>query len=179
VKSRIEGVSAAYGRLLTALALLAGALLVAMMMIIVFDVMLRNVPLLRGVHGISWANEITEYALYLITLLIAPWLLRQAQHIRVDIVLSQLPARLAWYVEWFTDIVGLLVCVAIGVYSWKATALSKASGLLAIKTLVLPEWWLITPICICFVLLSIEMVFRMTRLYFQERRARQDSASLN
>ena len=34
--------------------------------------------------------------LYLITMCVAPWLLRQGQHIRVDILLQALPPRLAW-----------------------------------------------------------------------------------
>ena len=42
-------------------------------------------------RGLAWSNEISELMLYLITLLAAPWLLREGQHIRVDIVLRALP----------------------------------------------------------------------------------------
>ena len=48
-----------------------------------------------GFGGLPWSNEVSEYILYLVTLLSAPWLLRRGQHIRVDILLRALPARLA------------------------------------------------------------------------------------
>jgi TRAP-type C4-dicarboxylate transport system permease small subunit len=51
-------------------------------------------------------------------------------------------------------------------------------GIMAIKTLVLPEWWLLAPLQICFTLLAIEMLFRMTRLYSSERGAREDAVTL-
>ena len=68
------------------------AILLAMMLIIVADVALRNigVPGLPG--GLAWSNEISELMLYLITMCVAPWLLRQGQHIRVDILLQALAA---------------------------------------------------------------------------------------
>ncbi len=96
----MERLAAGYGRLLAALALLGCAVLFGMMLVIVADVLLRNVRILPGVHGVSWASEVTEYALYLLTLLTAPWLLRRGRHIRIDIVLRVIPPRLAWRCEW-------------------------------------------------------------------------------
>ena len=160
----LERLSAAYGRLLTGLALAGCAVLFAMMMLICADVLLRNVRLLPGVYGIYWANEVTEYSLYLITLLTAPWLLRQGQHIRIDIVLRVVPARIAWYFEWLGDFIALACCIAIALVGWKATAGSLAIGAMVVKTLAVPEWWLMAPMQVAFVLLAIEMLFRMQRL---------------
>jgi TRAP-type C4-dicarboxylate transport system permease small subunit len=174
----MERLSAAYGRLLSALALSGCAMLFAMMMVIVADVLVRNVRIIPGVHGLSWANEVTEYALYLITLVIAPWLLRRGQHIRVDIVLRVIPRRLAWYSEWLCDLAAFICCAVMAFAGWKATASSMMIGIMAIKTLVLPEWWLLAPLQICFTLLAIEMLFRMTRLYSSERGAREDAVTL-
>jgi len=81
----------AYGRPLEALALLGCAVIFTMTVMICADVLLRNVRLIPGVYGLAWANEISEAMLYLVTLLTAPWLLRQGQHIRVDIVLRAVP----------------------------------------------------------------------------------------
>ena len=50
---------------------------------------LRN----AGLGGIPWSSEVSEDILYLMTLLAAPWLLRQGQHIRVDILLRAVPPR--------------------------------------------------------------------------------------
>ena len=79
-------VSAWYGRLLAGLALAGCAVLLLMMLVICVDVLLRNVRLVPGLLGLPWANEVTEYALYFITVLTAPWLLRQGQHIRVEVL---------------------------------------------------------------------------------------------
>src|SRR5262245_9682561 len=87
-----------------ALALAGCAVLFAMMLVICLDVLLRNVRIAPGWIGIAWANEATEYALYLITVLVAPWLLRQGQHIRIDVLLRVLPPRLAWFCEWASDL---------------------------------------------------------------------------
>ena len=174
----IQRLSTAYGRFLNVLALLGCALLFAMMMVIVVDVLVRNVAIVPGLHALTWANEVTEYALYLITLVFAPWLLRRGMHIRVDIVLRVIPRRLAWYSEWACDLAAFGCCVVMAFSAWKATASSMALGIMAIKTLVLPEWWVLAPLQICFVLLAIEMLFRMTRLYSSPRGPRDDAASL-
>ena len=63
-----------------------------MMLMICADVLLRNVAHRAGDARARVGNEVSEDILYLITLLAAPWLLRQGQHIRVDILLRALPA---------------------------------------------------------------------------------------
>ena len=103
----IDRLSGIYGRLLAALALAGCAILMAMMVIIVADVALRNIAVPGLPRGLAWSNEISELFLYLITMCVAPWLLRQGQHIRVDILLQALPPRLAWYFEWIGDVIGL------------------------------------------------------------------------
>ena len=173
----LERLSAAYGRLLTGLALAGCGVLFAMMMLICADVLLRNVRLVPGVYGIGWANEVTEYALYLITLLTAPWLLRQGQHIRIDILLRVVPGRLAWYCEWLGDAIALACCLTIAFVAWKATAGSLAIGAMVVKTLAVPEWWLLAPLQATFVILAIEMLFRMGRLRSGPRGPRDDAVS--
>ena len=97
-----------FGHLLTALAMVAAALLLGMVLIISADVLLRNVPLVPGMMGLDWANQVSESMLMLITMLAAPWLLRRGQHIRVDIVLRAMPKTGAWYTEWLADVLGLV-----------------------------------------------------------------------
>src|SRR5205085_1176264 len=79
-----------FGALIEALALLASALLFAMMLVICADVLTRNVRVPGMPTGIAWSNEISELLLFFITMLAAPWLLREGRHIRVDIVLRVL-----------------------------------------------------------------------------------------
>lgn len=173
----LERLSVAYGRFLTGLALAGCAVLFGMMMLICADVLLRNVRLLPGVYGISWSNEVTEYCLYLITLLTAPWLLRQGQHIRIDILLRVVPGRLAWYLEWLGDLIALACCVVIAFLGWKATSGSMAIDAMVVKTLAVPEWWLLAPLQLTFAILAIEMLFRMDRLRTGPRGPRADAVS--
>lgn len=169
--------SHAFGRLLAALALLGCGVMFAMMLVIVADVALRNIAVPGMPRGLDWSNEVSETMLYLTTVLVAPWLLRQGQHIRVDILLTALPRRLAWSLEWVGDSLGLACCLFMAWYGTKATWASWASGSLNIKTLVTPEWWSLAPLPAMFVLLSIEMVFRMKRLHEGERGPRRDAVS--
>src|SRR5712692_12028484 len=95
-----------FGRLFDALAMAAALILLAMVVIVTADIVLRN---LVGA-GIVWANEVSEYSLYLMTLLTAPWLLRRGQHVRIDIMLTLVPPRIAWLMEAVGDLLGFAVC---------------------------------------------------------------------
>jgi len=173
----MQRIEALYGRLLTALALGACGLLFLMMLMICVDVLLRNVALLPHMRGLAWADEASEYMLYLVTMLAAPWLLREGRHIRVDIVLRALPRRLGWYLEWFSDALAFVCCATMVVYGTKAAYASYASHALTIKTLVTPEWWSLAPLPVAFLLLGIEVLFRMVRLAQGERAPRGDAVA--
>ena len=166
-------VSRLYGRLLDAWMFLACALLLAMTLLIGADVGLRN----AGLGGVAWSNEVCEYLLYLVTLLTAPWLLRRGQHIRVDILLRALPLQVGWLLEWIGDLLGLACCLYFVRYGIKVLATSYLSGAISIKTLVIPEWWLLVPMPLAFVAVSIEFVFRMHRLAQGARTPRSDAVS--
>jgi len=166
-----------FGALIDALAVVASLLLLVMMLVICGDVFLRNVAVPGLPAGLAWSNEISELLLYAITLLAAPWLLREGRHIRVDIVLRTLPARVAYACEWIADVLGLVACLWMVVYGSSATWKSQQSAALSIKTLVMPEWWFLVPLPVCFALLAIEFVFRMRRLAHAAVGARDDAVS--
>ena len=175
--SRVDSLSHIYGRFLAALSLLGCAIRMAMMLVIVCDVFLRNVQLPGMPLGLAWSTEVSELMLYLITMCVAPWLLRQGQHIRVDVMLQAIPPKLAWSLEWLGDLIGLACCVVIAWYGTQAAWSSFQSGAVNIKTLVTPEWWALAPLPFVFVLLSIEMLFRMLRLQTGVRGPRHDAVS--
>jgi TRAP-type C4-dicarboxylate transport system permease small subunit len=169
----MDRLSQAYGRVLDGLMLLACLLLLAMTLLIGTDVATRNI----GAGGIPWSGEVSENILYLLTLLAAPWLLRQGQHIRVDILLRAVPGRIGWLAEWIGDILGLACSLYFVWYGWKVLAVSYQSGAITIKTLVTPEWWLLAPLPAAFLLFAAEFVFRMHRLSRAERAPRADAVS--
>ena len=173
----VERAEALYGRLLEALALVACALLFLMMLVICADVLLRNVALLPRMRGVEWSNEASEATLYLITMLAAPWLMRRGQHIRVDILLRAIPKRAAWYCEWACDAIALACCALMVAYGAQSALASRAAGSLSIKTLVTPEWWALALLPAVFILLAIEMCFRLIRLYEGDRAPRKEAVS--
>ncbi|ARQ02673.1 hypothetical protein CAK95_00240 [Pseudorhodoplanes sinuspersici] len=144
-----------------------------MVIIVTGDIILRNVI----VKGFVWANEVSEYALYLITLLTAPWLLRRGQHVRLDLILTAVPRRVAWLMEAAADIIGFIVCLVMIRYAWLMTFEAFRNGSLTIKNLIFPEWWMLAPLPISFVLLAIEFVFRFHRL-LQSRDRRAEATSV-
>ncbi len=171
----MKQLSTIFGRLFDAFALLAALGLLAMVVVVTADILLRN---LAGT-GISWANEVSEYALYLITLFTAPWLLRRGQHVRLDLVLTLVPPRVAWTMEVAGDILGLAVSLVLVRYGAAMTIDSARMGAITIKNLVFPEWWLLAPLPITFALLAIEFIFRFQRLIGGERRRRIEATSVS
>jgi TRAP-type transport system small permease protein len=171
----VERLSNAYGRLLAFFALLAALLLFAMVAIITLDVVMRNV----SPHAIPWADEVTEYALYALTLLTAPWLLRQGQHVRLDLLLGVIPPRAAWALEIAADVVGFAGCLVMVRYGWIMTADSHRLGSITIKNLVFPEWWTLAPLPIFFALIAVEFIFRLHRLITGAHTKRSDAISVS
>jgi TRAP-type C4-dicarboxylate transport system permease small subunit len=173
----IERLSQAYGRFLERLAVVGCLVLLAMMLVIVGDVALRNIPVPGLPGSLPWSTEVSELMLYVITLCVAPWLLRQGQHIRVDILLQAIPPRTAWRLELLTDVAGLACCLLITWYGAQAAWASYLSGAVNIRTLVTPEWWALALLPAVFLLLAIEMCFRLLRLHQGERAPRREAVS--
>ena len=160
-----------------ALAIVASLLLLAMMLIICGDVLTRNVALPGLPRGLAWSNEISELILYAMTLLAAPWLLREGRHIRVDVLLRALPKRWAYGCEWFADLAGIACCLWMLWYGAQAALRSFQNEAQSIKTLVMPEWWFMLPLPLGFLLLMIEFVLRLRRLAKAEAGPRDDAVS--
>jgi TRAP-type C4-dicarboxylate transport system permease small subunit len=146
-----------------------------MVVIVTADIVLRNT--VRG--GLTWANEVSEYSLYLMTLLTAPWLLRRGQHVRLDVILTLVPSRIAWLMEAVGDLLGFAVSVVLVRYGFAMTYDSWRLGAITIKNLVFPEWWLLAPLPVVFALLAVEFVFRFDRLLRGERARRIEATSVS
>jgi TRAP-type C4-dicarboxylate transport system permease small subunit len=171
----INRVSFLFGRIFDALAVAAALILLAMVVVVTADVVLRNVI---GA-GIVWANEVSEYALYLMTLLTAPWLLRRGQHVRLDIILTLVPPRVAWLMEAAADVLGFAVSLVLVRYGAAMTVDSWRLGAITIKNLVFPEWWLLAWLPATFALLAVEFLFRFDRLLKGERARRIEATSVS
>lgn len=173
----IETLQAVFGKLYDLMMVLACLLLLVMVTSITADVLLRNVEIPGMPRGFGAASDLSEYALYLCTLLAAPWLLRAGQHIRVDIVLRAIPPKVAWACEWVSDVMACGACIALACVGTAVTLRSYASGAIQIKSIVIPEWWVMVPLPVAFAILAIEFAFRMWRLAHGPQAPRSDAVS--
>jgi TRAP-type C4-dicarboxylate transport system permease small subunit len=170
----LNALEAAYGRLLAACAALAAALVFAVMAMFTLSVVLRA---LVGGH-VEGDMELSEYAMLLITALTAPWLLRLGRHVRLDVVLVNLPPRLAWVCELVCDAIGFTVSLLLVSYGWRVLVASHSSGTRIVKEFTIPEWWVLWPLPLMFAFVAVEFMFRFRRVALGPRQARVEGGQL-
>jgi TRAP-type C4-dicarboxylate transport system permease small subunit len=119
-----------------ALAALAAALLCALVVLIMIDVVARY---LRW-FSLAWGLEASEYMLYAITFLGAPWVLRENGHIAIELVVERLSQRARRVAQRATDALGALVCATLFLFACVVLWRSYASGAMVHKSFVFPEW---------------------------------------
>ena len=154
-----------YGKLLDALAVIAALLLLAMVIIVTGDILLRNL----FVQGLRLGER--SFRIFALSdhaadraMAAAP---RPACAARPHLV--ALPKRGAWLLEAIGDVAGFVVCLIMIRYGTLMTFEAWRIGSITIKNLIFPEWWLLAPLPITFLLLAIEFVFRFRRLLQQPR----------
>ena len=136
--------------------------------------------LLRNAFGARVAGdvELSEYAMLLITASAAPWLLRKGQHVRIDLMLRQLPSLAGWCCEVFVDALGFVVSLLMTWYGTKVLIVSIADGNKIVKEFTIPEWWTLWPLPLMFALVAVEFVFRFRRVSSGPRRPRDEGVPI-
>lgn len=147
----------AYRALIEGCARLAALVLGATALAVSVDVLSRNL----GLGAFPWILEGSEYSLPFATFLVAPWLLRRNQHVRLDVLLSMLRPAAARLLDRIANLIGLAICAVLVVYGARTILDSARQGSMVMKSLVFPEWWLFAPVPLCFALLAIEFVRRL------------------
>lgn len=137
---------------LKALAMFAGMVLAADILLITAEVLFRNL----GWRGLGWASDVIEYSLPLAALLVAPWLVAQKGHVKLDLLVERIASgqRNTLY-----RITMWLATVMTGVLVYASTLMAidtYQSGALVMKSLVFPEWWLMAAVPPMFLLIALE-----------------------
>ena len=170
----MSALTAAHDRLLNGLAAAAAWLVLVLVGLISVNVTLRTLN--WGV--IAWSDEVSEYAVYAVTLMAAPWLLRRGQHVRVDITIRAVPPALGWALELLADAIGIAISLVLTWYAVVVVVASARTGSITVKTLVFPEWWVLAPLPLCFALLAVEFWLRLARLAGGPRMPRPASGGM-
>jgi TRAP-type C4-dicarboxylate transport system permease small subunit len=122
--------------LIDALAIVAGALVVLLAALVVVDVCARSLRLFT----LPWSLEATEYMLYAVTFLGAPWVLRENGHIAIELVVERLPARGRAVAGVLAELAGAAICATLFLYACRVAWQSYASGIQVQKSFSFPEW---------------------------------------
>ncbi len=149
-----DGVYAAFG--------VAAALLIAAVALgITADVVLRNLRL----GTISWMLETCEYAIFIATFLGAPWVLRLAAHVRVDVFVQSAPPGVARLFGIFADGVGVATSTTLLYYAIAVARGSIRDDARIIKMFIIPEWWVFAVVAFSALFLVIEFVRRLVTTF--------------
>jgi TRAP-type C4-dicarboxylate transport system permease small subunit len=151
------------GWLVRLLCVLAVLLVAAMMLGISAEVILR----MFGFHSIIGLIELTEYALFISTFFVAPYLLRTNEHIRVDLVVGRIDPAASRWLECGVLVMIMAISIVTGIIATMLLVRSYQSGNLVFKDLIFPQWWLdwIIPLSsLAMLLQAFEMLVDLLRM---------------
>jgi len=142
----------AYRFLIDAMAFVAGATLVWLMVSVVISVGMRN----AGIQPFAWLFTSAEYGLLYLTMLGAPWLVRERGHVHIELLTSALPKGPQRIVSRGVAVLCVLVCVVL---AWKGTELFLTNierNDFDVRAYFYPRWLLTITFPISFGLMAVE-----------------------
>ena len=152
-------VARAYDAVLRGMAVLAGALMAAMMAMIVVDVALRNLGYQSSAHFFTF----TEYFLLLIPLLGAPWLVREKGHIYIELVITALPAAPRKALQWAVVILCAATCIVLAWYAGWITMRDFVQSEKDVRSFDMPRWILMLSMPLSFGMMALEFLGYLAR----------------
>lgn len=145
-------ISKAYLAVLYAMAVIAGATLVWLMVSVIISVLMRN----AGLQPFAWLFTSAEYGLLYMTMLGAPWLVREKGHVHIELVTSVLPPAARRVVSRAVSAACVAVCLIL---AWKGADLVLTNierGDFDTRAYYFPRWMLTITFPISFGLMAVE-----------------------
>lgn len=128
----------------------AAFLLGAMVLIIAYDVILRDV---FG-RPTYWAVDISEYIMLYITMLVVGLLLKEGRHVRITVLYDFLPAKGKAISDAVITALAVVICAVMTWQSADLTWRKFAAGAVIPHTLQIPEWSILVAVPIGMLLLT-------------------------
>jgi len=141
-----------YDGLVVALAIVAGAILPTFMLIIVYQVVWRNFGMQPSAHLFTF----TEYGLLFMTMLGAPWLVRERGHVYIEVLTASLPERPRRILSRCVSGLCVVISLVLALKGLDITLTNYASNEMDVRSLYFPRWILIACIPLGFGLMAIE-----------------------
>ena len=148
----MEMAGKAYRGVLYAMAGIAGAMLVWLMISVITSVMMRNL----GMQPFAWLFTSSEYAVLYMTMLGAPWLVREKGHVHIELVTAALPAPARRAMSRFVAASCVAVCAVL---AWKGGELmitNLTRNDLDVRAYYFPKWILTAAFPLSFGLMAVE-----------------------
>ncbi|WP_298975754.1 TRAP transporter small permease [uncultured Roseobacter sp.] len=145
-------ISKAYSALVYSLAVIAGVTLVWLMISVIASVLMRN----AGLQPFAWLFTSAEYGLLYMTMLGAPWLVREKGHVHIELVTAALPDGLRRIVSRTVAVACVVVCLIL---AWKGAELFLTNierGDFDTRAYYFPRWMLTIAFPISFSLMAVE-----------------------
>ncbi|QFS81836.1 Tripartite ATP-independent periplasmic transporter, DctQ component [Roseivivax sp. THAF40] len=142
----------AYDAFLTLMAIIAGGMLIWLMVSVVVSVTMRNL----GVQPFAWLFTSSEYALLYMTMLGAPWLVREKGHVHIELLTAALPEAAQALVSRLVAAICVLVAVIL---AWKGLELFLTNierNDFDVRAYFTPKWILTISFPISFTLMAVE-----------------------
>ena len=142
----------AYDALLYTMAFVAGATLGWLMVSVIVSVLMRNF----GMQPFAWLFTSAEYGLLYMTMLGAPWLVREKGHVHIELVTAALPDGLRKILGRLVALACVLVCAVL---TWKGADLLMTNIERAdydVRAYYFPRWMLTISFPLSFGLMAVE-----------------------
>lgn len=143
-----------YDSIVVGLAVVAGLMLVWLMVAIIISVLQRNL----GMQPAAWLFVSTEYFMFYLTLLGAPWLLRHRGHVYIELVTAALPKPALNLFSRFVSLLCVIVCAFMAYKGAELVGLNVQRSDLDVRAYYFPTWILNMAFPISFGLMAIEFM---------------------
>jgi len=141
-----------YDLLLYGMALIAAATLVWLMVSVVTSVAMRNL----GVQPFAWLFTSAEYGLLYMTMLGAPWLVREKGHVHIELVTAALPGGLRRIVSRLIAAACVAVSLILAWYGLELFLTNVERNDYDVRAYFFPRWMLTISFPIAFTVMAIE-----------------------
>jgi TRAP-type C4-dicarboxylate transport system permease small subunit len=143
-----------YDAVVFGLAVLSGLMLVWLMIAIIVSVLQRNF----GMQPAAWLFVSTEYFMFYLTLLGAPWLLRHRGHVYIELLTAAMPKPVLNIFSRFVSLLCALVCAFMAYKGAELVGLNIERTDLDVRAYYFPTWLLNIAFPISFGLMAIEFM---------------------
>ncbi len=148
----MPGLIRLYDGIVTAMAVVAAAMLVWLMVSILVSVGMRNADL----QPMAWLFTSSEYALLYMTMLGAPWLVRQKGHVHIELVTAMLKPSWRRVLSRAVCLLCVLVCLLLAWQGAELVATNIERNDYDVRAYFFPRWLLTIAFPVSFGLMAIE-----------------------